>query len=107
MQSNMLYTDSNDASDVGMYQKENKEIEYVNKQYGGSGWCCTQKESEIHPDKNPEKLRTMPPRERNPSVGERIADFFGWQSTAPAEENGVINEDSREDVDSQSALTNN
>ena len=52
-------------------------------------------------------MRTMPPRERNPSVGERIADFFGWQSNTPAEENGVINEDSREDVESQSALTNN
>lgn len=49
----------------------------------------------------------MPPRERNPSVGERIADFFGWQSTAPAEENGTINEDSREDVESQSQLTSN
>ena len=52
-------------------------------------------------------MRTMPPRERNPSVGERIYDFFGWQTNIPAEENGVINEDSREDAESQSELTNN
>lgn len=79
MQKDVLLTNSNEDS-VHMYQNENQKIEYVNKQYSGYSWCCSSGEmTEIHPETQPLHMNSqVQGHERNQSVKDRIAGFFGW-----------------------------